>query len=461
MFLFITPHPPIIIEKIGKGEEKKAIKTIAGMIKIAGDIKKIKPKTIAIITPHGNVFSDALCINAEEKLCGDFKKFGHKDILFEFKNNIKKAADICMELTKNNINCLSLDTHSAKQYNSSADLDHGVLVPLYFIEKQYKDFDLIHISIGYLSKTELFKAGTIIADILGDENVLIISGDLSHKLSKNSPNGYDSMGKEYDEYIVKAIKDSSYINILDIDDNMVNLAGQCAQKPLELFIGALEGYKSESIVYSYEGPYGVGYMTAKITRGEKDSNSIISEYKTLKKTNFGNKIQDEDEYIMLARNTINAYIKHGIKIDVPDNLSEDLYKNRNGVFVSIKKEGRLRGCIGTISPTKKNIAQEIIENAISASTKDPRFNAIQESELNDLQISVDILFESENIESIDQLDVIKYGVIVSSGFKRGLLLPNLEGVNTAQEQVSIALNKAGINKSEKYNLQRFMVIRHK
>ena len=133
---------------------------------------------------------------------------------------------------------------------------------------------------------------------------------------------------------------------------------------------------------------------------------------------------------------------------------------RAGTFVTLKKFGQLRGCIGTISPTAANIAEEIIQNAISAAVRDPRFPPVTASELKDLVYSVDVLGDTENIESPDQLDVKKYGVIVSSGHKRGLLLPNLDGIDNVEEQISIAMQKAGIRKGEKTSLQRFEVVRH-
>jgi len=133
---------------------------------------------------------------------------------------------------------------------------------------------------------------------------------------------------------------------------------------------------------------------------------------------------------------------------------------RAGVFVSLKKYGELRGCIGTIKPTTKNIAAEIIQNAISAGTRDPRFLPVEESELSELAYSVDVLGEPEPINTKDELDVKRYGVIVRSGYKSGLLLPNLEGVDTVDYQVSIALQKAGIRPGEPYKMERFEVVRH-
>jgi len=145
----------------------------------------------------------------------------------------------------------------------------------------------------------------------------------------------------------------------------------------------------------------------------------------------------------------------------PDDLPDELLQHKAGVFVSIKISGRLRGCIGTIAPVTDNTADEIIRDAVSACSEDPRFEPVRPDELPWLEYSVDVLGEAEPIESIDQLDVIRYGVIVSSRGRRGLLLPDLAGVNTPQKQVSIALQKAGISSHDKYSLERFEVVRHK
>jgi AmmeMemoRadiSam system protein A len=137
-----------------------------------------------------------------------------------------------------------------------------------------------------------------------------------------------------------------------------------------------------------------------------------------------------------------------------------MLSKRAGTFVSIHKHGELRGCIGTIAPTRRSVAEEIIGNAASASSRDPRFPPIKPAELPWLDISVDVLGEPESITSMDQLDVKRYGVIVSCGNRRGLLLPDLDGVDTPEQQVDIAMKKGGIRRSEKYRLQRFEVIRH-
>ena len=143
-----------------------------------------------------------------------------------------------------------------------------------------------------------------------------------------------------------------------------------------------------------------------------------------------------------------------------EKLPEEMLHTKAGAFVSIHKHGKLRGCIGTIAPVTNCVAEEIIRNAVSASTQDPRFDPITEDELKWLEINVDVLGEPERISSMDELDVKRYGVIVQSGYRRGLLLPDLDGVDTPEQQVSIALQKGGIRKSEKYEMERFEVVRH-
>ncbi len=163
--------------------------------------------------------------------------------------------------------------------------------------------------------------------------------------------------------------------------------------------------------------------------------------------------------VRLAKETVESYVRTG-KVLKPEELSPEM-KERAGVFVSIKKGGELRGCIGTFEPTRANVAEEIIANAISSATKDPRFLPVTESELADLEYSVDILTRPEPVKDIGQLDPKKYGVIVECSFRRGLLLPDLEGVNTVEEQIAICRAKAGILAEEPVNLYRFQVRRYR
>ena len=163
--------------------------------------------------------------------------------------------------------------------------------------------------------------------------------------------------------------------------------------------------------------------------------------------------------VRLAQEAVELYVRDGAVLK-PEATSPEL-RARAGVFVSLHKRGDLRGCIGTFEPTRKNVAEEIVANAISSATHDPRFSPVRSNELADLDYSVDILTKPEPVECVDQLDARRYGVIVEAGWRRGLLLPDLEGVDTAEQQIEICRMKAGIGAGEPVRLYRFEVKRYK
>ncbi len=162
----------------------------------------------------------------------------------------------------------------------------------------------------------------------------------------------------------------------------------------------------------------------------------------------------------LARKSVEEFVRNGKEIPPPQELTPEM-KEKAGVFVCIKKGGNLRGCIGTFLPCTENVAHEVIKNAISAATKDPRFDPVTEDLLNDLEYSVDVLSPPEKVSDISELDPKKYGVIVVHGSRKGLLLPDLEGVDSAEEQLRIAKMKAWINPEEKVEIFRFRVSRYR
>jgi len=200
-----------------------------------------------------------------------------------------------------------------------------------------------------------------------------------------------------------------------------------------IMAGTLDGLLLEVNFHGYEGPFGVGYGTCS--------------YRV------------QDLHVYLARQSLKHFLETGGYMKRPDSLPDEMMASGFGTFVSLKKHGQLRGCIGTITGVQDNLADEIITNAVSAGVRDPRFPPVGSDELDELDISVDVLYAPEPAD-FSELDHIKYGVIVSSGFRRGLLLPNLEGVDSVEAQLSIALQKAGILPDEKYSIERFEVVRH-
>ena len=442
---YLTPHPPIIIEEIGRGEEKKSQDTIDAMKEIAKDIEKKSPSTIVLITPHGLLFRDAIAISGHGELKGSFKKFGFGNIKYSFKNNIELVNIILGKSTIEDIATVKIDRNSPRMYNVEDELDHGALVPLHFIDKEYKDFKLVHITYGLLPPKDLYKFGQLIKDALIDldeKAVIIASGDLSHKLSNDGPYRYSPHGKVFDEKIIDLIKKGDLKDIVKFDLNLAEKAGECGLRSLMVMAGTLDGYSIDRKVLSYEGPFGVGYGTAILD--VVDVKEDLTEIK-----------DEESQYVKLARKSLEHFIKTGEYLEIEE--ESDI---RKGVFVTLKKDGMLRGCIGTTEATKRSVEMEIIQNAVSAGTEDPRFPRVKERELEELTYSVDLLSESEPVKNIEELDVKKYGIIVSKGFRRGLLLPNLEGVDTVRHQIQIALSKAGIRQDESYDIERFKVTRY-
>lgn len=462
---YIFPHPPVLVPEVGKGAEKEAGTTLAALGKAVKNISRLKPSTIILTTPHGPVFQDFIHINIKHVLSGNLRRFGASSVKLQFENNLQLASSIMSIANTEGIPCGGLDDSLTAKYKISEELDHGAMVPLYFIAEAYKDFKLVHISIAGLPFKDLYKFGSCIAQAVeqSDEKVVFLaSGDLSHKLTEDGPYGFDISGPDYDRQLIEYLKTPNPEGLMQFDENFIESAGECGLRSFIMMFGALDGRETKSRIYSYEGPFGVGYTVAGFKPGERqEGESLLDRLERTELERFNELRSSEDPYVALARKSLEMYVADGTFIEMPDVLPVEMAKKRAGVFVSIKKSGQLRGCIGTITPTRKNIAEEIMHNAVSAGTQDPRFNAVEEAELDSLVYSVDVLGEAEVISTMDELDVKRYGIIVRAGRRSGLLLPNLEGVDTPEKQVSIALQKAGISTSEKYTMERFEVIRYK
>ena len=427
---FMLPHPPLIVHEVGKGREEQIRKTLNSYLEIAKQIGDLKPDTIIVSSPHAPYFSDFFYMSNKDKAIGSFKNFGAKEVTF----NLDYDTELIDEIEK-----ISLDNRfPCGRVNIDEELDHGTMVPLYFVNKYLKDYKLVVIGLSSISLEANYKLGTIIKDAIDNLNrrvVYIASGDLSHKLQEDGPYGFVEEGPIYDEKIMDVMKNARFNELLDFDLDLLDKAAECGHRSFIMMSGVLSKTSVIPKYYSHEDVTGVGY-------------GICSYYPV-------------DPYIELARRTINAYIKDKKIIEVPVDTPKELIENRSAVFVSLHKHGDLRGCIGTIVPTKESVAKEIISNAISAATRDNRFDPVSEDELDDLVINVDVLTIPENIDSKEELDPKRYGVIVTSGYKRGLLLPDLEGIDTVDEQIAISKRKGGITDNEPITLQRFEVIRHK
>lgn len=280
---------------------------------------------------------------------------------------------------------------------------------------------------------------------------------MSHALKEEGPYHYHSDGPKFDQAVKTTFDRGDFKGLLEIPPQLRTNARECGYPSILILIGALDGYKPEKIITSYEGPFGVGYLSVGIKPGA-ETESLIPGMMRRKEELAAARRAQEGTLVRWARLNLEHAVR-GLVAPQPDAEMQEIKKQKAAAFVSIKKGGSLRGCIGTILPAYDNLAEEIAHNALAAGLRDPRFSPVQAEELPELEYSVDVLGKPESC-SRDELDPQRYGVIVSYKGRRGLLLPDLEGVDTVEEQLGIACQKAGISPNEPYSIERFQVIRH-
>ena len=454
----VVPHPPILLPEVGRGEEKKISATDAAYRKAAALVKELDPETIVLLSPHSVMYADYFHISPGIAAKGDMRQFHAPQV----KIRAEYDSDFSEALAK----AASAEGFPAGTLGErNAELDHGTVIPLYYVNQFLTDYRLVRIGLSGLPLTDHYHLGQLIrqtAEKLDRRTVIIGSGDLSHRLKKDGPYGLAKEGPEYDERIMDVLSRAAFDELLDFDESFCDRAAECGHRSFCILAGALDGLSVEAERLSHEGTFGVGYgvCTYRVT-GQDPSRHCLDRWRERQRKSLEEKQRNEDAYVRLARAAVNAWVEWRKRPELPEDLPAEMLSGRAGVFVSLHKDGMLRGCIGTIQAVKRNIAEEIVENGISAATKDPRFSPVRPEELEALEISVDVLGKPEKIRSKEELDVKRYGVIVTKGFRRGLLLPNLDGVDTVEQQLSIALRKAGLSEREKdFEMERFEVVRH-
>lgn len=257
-FAALAPHPPIIIPEIGKEETKKVSSTIKAMRKLARALKKSNPDTIIVISPHGLIYPDRINICGMERLVGGLSQFGDESLKLELTNDLKLAETISKKAENNGIQTILYDNGEAKY-----ELDHGAVVPLYFLLKKLgEDVKLLPIVYSFQDKELLFAFGETIFEVAKKSKkkiALIASGDLSHRLIQTAPAGYNKAGKEFDKLLLDYIKEKDVQGILEMDDDFVEEAGECGYRSFLILLGAINKLDFNPKILSYEGPFGVGY----------------------------------------------------------------------------------------------------------------------------------------------------------------------------------------------------------
>ncbi len=456
----MVPHPPLIIPQVGRGEEKEIQATVDAYRQAAGFIAAGQPDTIVITTPHSVMYADWFHISPGARASGNFAQYRAGEVSFKIRYDTEFVAALCRTAGEN-------DFRAGTEGQKTSELDHATMIPLYFLQQAYGDKPLppiVRIGLSGLPLTDHYRLGMMIqqtAEKLGRRTAVIASGDLSHRLKEDGPYGYDPAGPEYDSRIMDVMSRSDFGRLFDFTEAFCSSAGECGHRSFTIMAGCFDGRAVSSRQLSYQGPFGVGYGICQFADAGPDATRhFLQTELNDEKQKLSDKRKSEDEYVSLARLAVETFVKTRRPVAVPPDTSKQLLDSQAGVFTTLHLFGQLRGCIGTTAPTTASIATEIIQNGISACSRDPRFAPVKESELPYLTYSVDVLGTPEIISSPDQLDVKRYGVIVSCDSRLGLLLPDLDGVDTIQQQIAIARQKGGIDPDEEVTLQRFEVVRH-
>ncbi|MCL2030736.1 MAG: AmmeMemoRadiSam system protein A [Oscillospiraceae bacterium] len=454
---YILPHPPLAVPEVGRGKERGIQKTLAAFDAAAREIAALAPETLVFVTPHNVMYADYFHISPGGGAAGDLSRFGAPETRFETEYDAELAGEIAALAEADGLRAGGLGEKDAR-------LDHGVTVPMWFINRRCTGYRTVRVSQSGLEPSAHYRLGQCIAraaERLGRGTVLIASGDLSHKLSPDAPYGFAEEGAVFDKAVTQALSAGDFLSLLSLSEDLRERAAECGYNSCVTLAGCFDRRRVEASLLSYEGPFGVGYAAAAFAPGEPDeSRDVLELYEAAALAEARRRQNGEDPYRALARLSLEHTVRTGKPPELPDGLPEEMRKTRAGTFVSLHKHGRLRGCIGTIAPVTACVGAEIIQNAVSAGLHDSRFEPVEAAELPYLSYKVDILSAPEPVSGLSGLDAKRYGVIVSAGGRRGLLLPNLDGVDTVEEQVAIARRKAGIPENAPVKLERFEVTRH-
>jgi AmmeMemoRadiSam system protein A len=434
VFSGIAPHPPIMVPEVGRESTAEVRRSIEAMAELTERLIVSGATSVILISPHAPLESDSFVAYNGSEIYGDFANFHAPET--------SVAASVDHELLAAITKAAAAENYQVSNL-PEIEIDHGTAVPLYFLLRNGWQGSVVALGYSFLSNDDHLRFGACIkraVDSVKRRVGFIASGDLSHRLAPRAPAGFNPHAHLFDERVVAALDGNNPREIVEIDYDLRKLAGECGYRSMLVAIGAGTGLATSCEVLNYEAPFGVGYLVAQLINQRAEAKA--------------------DDLTGLARTSVEMFIRSG-HVPGPSGVHGELLSARAPCFVSLKTlDGELRGCIGTIEPAKETLAEEIIANAVSAAVNDPRFDPVSEDELANLRYSVDVLLPAEETV-FAELDPAIYGVIVEDedGSRRGLLLPDIPGVETAEQQVEIAERKAGIPQGTPVKLWRFKVER--
>lgn len=437
-------HAPIVIPAIAGTRAADCRATTQAMQETARALVAHEPAVIVLISPHAPRRPRSIGITFDATLSGDFARFGHAQVALEL-----PGAPAAAELIAGKARAQGVETHAL----AGRSLDHGSMVPLFFVhEAGYRGalvvMSLPYPGIDFYSRED--PAALTIEAALGhalheaasesaQRWAILASGDMSHRLTRDAPAGFAPRAREFDRSFTRALRHGDLRGAIDADPELMELAAEDVVQSTAVAAAAVQYRAQGTRVFAYEAPFGVGYLEALLFSQNSERAAIDA---------------PPDVLVEIALSAIACALRG--ESYTPPPLAAP-WDEARAVFVTLRSpSGELRGCIGRTEPRFATLAQEVADCAVSAATRDARMPSVCEEELATLSVEVSVLSAPEPIEDLTQLDPHRYGVVVEQGPLRGVLLPEVDGVESVEQQLAIALRKAGIAPQGRYQLLRFV-----
>jgi AmmeMemoRadiSam system protein A len=422
----LVAHPPILLSDVGGAQSERLRATADAMRELDGMLSTVDATLAVVISPHSPSSMTSLPVRRAAHAAGDLSRFRAPQVRVEAQVDVALAAALVVDGQRAGFSLT---------WAEETELDHGVVVPLHSLRRTMANKRFIFLGVSGWPLHRFVAFGAWLQARLRDRSaILIASGDLSHRLTPDAPYGFRPEGPLFDRLVIDALRARAWEQIEALDPDLVEEAGECGLRPLAILLGAGRAAHLQSQVLSYEGPFGVGYPVVVFTASAAPKVAL--------------------DIQMLGRHAIDTYLRTRRLIEPPEPIPTEL-QAPSAVFVTLRKDGELRGCVGSVRPTEATAAHELIRYAVASAVRDPRFDPVRLDEVAALTIKVQLLDVPEPVTDITQLDPHTYGVIVRRGDRQALLLPDIDGIDTPEQQVRAACEKAGIDRHAPLELARF------